>query len=220
MSWSTLHLLLITILYPISLKMEGITLSATMYGVISLSIAVGLLFMSRPPGPSLLPTVSGADAANSITGAAAFFGIAVPYILILVSPLIDMYNQKFKYSLVSIVGVVSMGLGYLVQRAVHGSVGSLTIMTIATSAMVGFLTQDVIAEPVSTQTRALSIIAMILTLGLQVLNSAKGTVYSSTILNDLGAVALGSGLGVISWIIVWSTDKTYLPYYVLTEKAK
>jgi hypothetical protein len=194
--------------------MEGITLSATMYGVISLSIAVGLLFMSRPPGPSLLPTLSGEQAASSITGAAAFFGIAVPYLLILVSPLIDMYNQKFKYSL------VSMGLGYLIQRAVHGSVGSLTIMTIATSAMVGFLTQDVIAEPVSTQTRALSIIAMVLTLGLQVLNSAKGTVYSSTILNDLGAVALGSGLGVISWIIVWSTDKTYLPYYVLTEKAK
>jgi hypothetical protein len=61
---------------------------------------------------------------------------------------------------------------------------------------------------------------MVLVLGLQVLNSAKGTVYSSTLMNDLAAVALGSGLGVLSWIIVWQTDKTYLPYYVLSEPTK
>jgi hypothetical protein len=198
--------------------MEGITVSATLYSVISLSIAVGLLFMSRPPGPSLLPTVSGEQASSSITGAAAFFGIAVPYILILVSPLIDMSKQKFKYSLVSIIGIASMGLGYLIQRAIHGNMGSLAMMTVATSAMVGFLTQDVIAEPVSPETRGLSIVFMVLSLGLQVLNSAKGNLYSSTLTNDLAAVALGSGLGVIFWLMVWSADKTYLPYYVLTEK--
>lgn len=200
--------------------MEGITVSATMYSIASLSIAIALLFISRPPGPPITSPVTIEGAKSAITGLAAFFGIAVPYMLILVSPMLDMYNQKFKYSMVSIVGILSMGLGFLIQRAIHGNIGSLATMTIATSAMVGFLTQDAIAQPISIQTRTLSIVAMVLALGLQVLNSAKGSIYASTIMNDLAAVALGSGLGVISWIIVWSTDKSYLPYFVLTESSK
>jgi hypothetical protein len=157
---------------------------------------------------------------SGLGSAAKFFGVVVPYLLIIVGPLIDLYNQKLKYSLVSIVGLLSMGLGFVIPRAVHGSVGQLTMLTVATSAMVGFLVQDLIIEPIDINTTWLSSLFMILALGLQVLNSARGTVYSSALMNDLAAVSLGTGLGVIGWIIVWSIDKTYLPYYVLTEKKK
>jgi len=216
----TLHLLLTTILYRISLKMEGITISATMYSIISISIALALLFMSRPAGPALTSPISAEDATNKLSGAVKFFGVVVPYLLLVVGPLIDLYNQKLKYSVVSIVGVLAMGLGFGIQRAIHGSSGQLTTLTVATSAMAGFLIQDLVAQPANLNFKWLSGIAMVLVLGLQVLNSAKGTVYSSTLMNDLAAVALGSGLGVLSWIIVWQTDKTYLPYYVLSEPTK
>jgi hypothetical protein len=93
------------------------------------------------------------------------------------------------------------------------------MLTIATSSMVGFLIQDLIVEPISINIKWISSLFMILALGLQVLNSAKGNLYSSTLTNDLAAVALGSGLGVIFWLIVWNIDKTSLPYYVLTEKT-
>ena len=200
--------------------MDGLTISATIYTVISISIALGLLFMSRPAGPSVMPSISAADATSKLSGAVMFFGVLVPYILLAVGPLVDMSKQKFKYSLVSIVGLLSMGLGFVIRRAVHGSVGQLTTLTIATSAMVGFLIQDLIAQPMNMNFKGLSGFAMVLALGLQVLNSAKGSIYSSTLMNDLAAVALGTGLGVLSWIIVWQADKTYLPYYVLTESTK
>jgi hypothetical protein len=218
MSWRTLHLLLTTILYPISLKMDTNTITGTIYSVVSISIAIGLLFMSRPAGPPITSPISSEDAMSGLGSAAKFFGVVVPYLLIIVGPLIDLYNQKLKYSLVSIVGILSMGLGFVIQRAVHGSVGQLTMLTVATSAMVGFLVQDLIIEPIDINTKWLSSVFMILALGLQVLNSARGSLYSSALMNDLAAVSLGSGLGVIGWLIVWSIDKTYLPYYVLTEK--
>ena len=198
--------------------MDTTTITGTIYSVVSISIALALLFMSRPAGPPITSPISSEDAMSGLGSATKFFGVVIPYLLIIVGPLIDLYNQKLKYSLVSIVGVLSMGLGFLIQRAVHGSMGQLTMLTIATSAMVGFLVQDLIIEPININTKWVSSLFMILALGLQVLNSAKGSVYSSALMNDLAAVSLGSGLGVIAWLIVWSVDKTYLPYYVLTEK--
>jgi len=66
----------------------------------------------------------------------------------------------------------------------------------------------------------MSTIVSVLLLILQVLNSATGNVLSSTFMNDLAAVGLGTGLGMIGWMLVWNYQKPLLPFFVASEPKK
>ena len=200
--------------------MEETTIPGTLYSILSISTALVLMFMSRPAGSSTMPTISGETAKSGLSKISQFFGVFVPYILMVVPVLVDMGAKKFKYSIVTIVGLLSMAFGFGIQRAISGGVGQLTMLTIATSAMVGFLFQDIIVQPVNGTTRGFSCFFMIVALILQVLNSAYGTLFSTPLMNDLAAVSLGTGLGVTGWLIVWSSSKTHLPYFVETQPTK
>ena len=198
--------------------MDETSIPGTLYSVVSILAAVGILFMnspSRPAGPGMTSMLNAAPGMGSITQT---IGIAVPYVLMILPVLVDMGFRKFKYTVVTIIGILAMGIGIALQRVIVGSIGQLTMLTIATSAMIGFLFQDALVQPMGMAVRVTYCLFMLGALILQVLNSAIGGF--SPLISDLSAVALGTGLGVSSWLIVWSTARDKLPYFVATTPSK
>lgn len=200
------------------LKMDDTTLPGIMYSAGSILAAVGVLFMNAPPrpaGPGMMSFVKSAPGLGYMT---QMIGVSIPFILMGLPVLVDMGFRKFKYSIVTLIGVIAMGVGIAVQRAIVGNIGQLTMLTVGTSAMIGYLFQDAIVEPMDMGVRVTYCLFMLAALILQVLNSAIGGF--SPLISDLSAVALGTGLGVTSWLIVWTYAKDKLPYFVATTPSK
>jgi len=201
------------------LKMDIETLYVTTISMLILAGVGALLFMART-SPAMVSAMSSAEMMGSAGRYGKMLGVAIPYVLFAVGPLIDLYNRKLHYSVVSMIGAAAIGAGIGFQKGIYGGSGSLSAMTVATAAMLAYLTQDIWAEPNQLNYQVMSTIVSVLLLILQVLNSATGNVLSSTFMNDLAAVGLGTGLGMIGWMLVWNYQKPLLPFFVASEPKK
>lgn len=187
------------------------------YGIIALIVAGGLLFMSRPKTPSV-PTVTPPVDSKSYSTILSSFqrwgriaGIVIPFVIIGIGPLMDLYYNSFHYTTISIVGIASMLVGFLYQAIVRGTTAYLSTLTVGTSATITYVLIDILVQGEGYNFKVLSAIVSAVLLFLQLVHTSSGPVFSSSLLNDGVGLLLGSGLGAIAWTVVYNTYRDYLP---------
>ena len=178
-------------------------------------LAVGvMLFMTRPPassmGTGLTSPISFADATQGVQRYGGILGMIVPYALMGISPMIDLYYREFKYSILTVIGAASVLIGYVYQYVLRGSSAFLPALTVATSAIVSFLVYDVWVQGTGKIYTFFATILGLLVIGGQVATNPSTTIFASKTTNDIASVGLGLALGALSWMIVWNSDKKYL----------
>lgn len=207
--------------------MDLIASSGLIYGIIAVIVAGGLLFMTRKAAPASAPA-----SAPSSSGVGSYIptlstfqrwgriaGILIPFILIAIGPLADMYYNAFRYTTISLVGISAMALGFLYQAIAHGTSAYLSSMTIGTSAILTYVLFDVWAQGDGFNFKVLTTTLGAVLMFLQLLHTASGPVFSSAILNDGVGTLLGSGFGAIAWAIVYNLHREYLPNSQPPKKA-
>jgi hypothetical protein len=202
--------------------MDPVILGGVVYGVIAIVIAGGLLFMSRPKSPvapgtgawsvtGYVPTISSFQRWGRIAG------IVIPFAVLAVGPLMDVYYNKFQYTTISLVGIFAMVFGFLYQAIIHGTSAYLSTLTIGTAATLTYVLLDLWVQADGYSFKVISTVLGALLMFLQLIHTVSGPVFSSSLLNDGIGLLLGSGLGALSFAIVYNTKRDYLPF---TNSAK
>lgn len=191
--------------------MDVATSHALTYSIFMLVIVATLLYSTRLHGFEF-----GEGFDMSALGAFKKYGLRlgliVPYCLIIIPPLIDLYEREFKYSLVSVIGVGSALLGYGFQYAIKGGGSFLPALTVGTTAMITFILNDAWMQKRHAHFTLILTLACALIVFFQAINNPPEGVFSTPLLNDGVAVLLGAGLGLIGWSISWNTYRSYLPH--------
>jgi hypothetical protein len=189
------------------------------YGIIAVTVAGGLLFMTRPPIQTswnvrgYIPTLSSFQRWGRIAG------ILIPFVLIAVGALMDLYYNRFHYTTISLVGICAMILGFAYQAIIHGTSAYLSSLTIGTAAGLAYILFDLWAQTEGYTFKVLSTLLGLVIMFLQLLHTVSGPVFSSSLLNDGVGVLLGSGLGTIAWVIVNNMYREYLPFAYVAKPA-
>lgn len=190
--------------------MDSASVYALVYSLVMIAVVGVMLFMTRPPSvATATPSMSGMPAVD-VRKYGGVLGTFVPYILLGVGPLVDLYNREFKYSILTVIGSASVLVGYVYQYMLRGSSAFLPALTIATSAVVSYLMYDVWVQGTGRTYTILATILGFAVIGAQAMTNQSTTIFASKTTNDLATVGLGLALGALSWIIVWNTDKSYL----------
>jgi len=196
------------------------TTYAVSYSMLILAIVGALLFSARPAGPPSAPLTDSLPNSDTVKKYGRFIGMGIPFVLLVGGPLIDIYNHEFKYSSVSVVGAIAMGLGFLFQRVIRGPDAFLSSTTVATAAMITFLLHDIWIQSSAYNFQLISTLLGVLVMILQLVHSSSGPVFSSSLLNDLSGAGLGVGLGALGWAFFWTFYRERLPNTVLSNKSK
>ena len=194
------------------------TTYALAYSLLILAVVGALLFSARPPGPPSPPIAESLPTSDTIKKYGGLIAMGIPFVLLGVGPLVDLYNREFKYSTTSVVGAIAMGVGFLFQRVIRGPDAFLSSTTVATAAMITFLLQDIWVQSSAYNFQLISTILGALLMVLQLVHSSSGPVFSSSLLNDLSGAGLGVGLGAIGWAFFWSFYRSRLPNSVISSK--
>ncbi len=197
---------------------------ALTYSVVII-LAIGImLFMTRPPAPPTSTGFASPVSFGAVTQGAqkygGMLGMIVPYALMGISPMIDLYYREFKYSILTVIGAASVLIGYVYQYALRGSSAFLPALTIATSAIVSFLVYDVWVQGTGKMYTLFATVLGVVVIGGQVASNPSTTIFASKTANDMASVGLGLALGALSWMIVWNSDKKYLFQTKLGKKAE
>lgn len=200
--------------------MDAETIYALSYSFLIIAVVGGLLFAVRPPAPPAEPSPSYIPDVKTISMYGRMIGIGIPYVLLAIGPLVDIYNHEFKYSNLTLTGVAAMGIGYALQRAVHGQNAYLSSLTVATAAILTFWVHDVWINTSAYNYQLLTTILGALILGLQAIHSSSGPVFATALLNAGVAAALGVGVGAFGWAVVWNLYRNRLPNYAIAIDPK
>lgn len=196
--------------------MDVATSHALTYSIVILVVVASLLYSTRPTeGPeasSINPEEIGMSALNALKSYGFRIGLIAPYGLILIPPLIDLYDREFKYSLVSVIGVASAIIGYAFQYAIKGGGSFLPALTVGTTAMISFILNDAWMQKGYTRYTIFATLIGGLLIFFQALNNPPSHVFESPLMNDGVAVLLGAGLGLLGWMISWNTYREFLPH--------
>ena len=194
--------------------MDPIVSPGLIYGILAIVITGGLLFMTRPASltsPTSLSYGTYIPNLSTFQRWGRIAGILIPFALIAIGPLVDLYKNSFHYTSISLIGIVGMILGYGYQTIVRGSTAYLSSLTIGTSAVLTYLLYDVWVNSDGYTFKVLSTVLGAILMFLQLLHTVSGPVFSTSLLNDGVGVLLGSGIGAISWVIVYNFYREYLP---------
>jgi len=200
--------------------MDTETIYALSYSLLIIAVVGGLLFSVRPPGPPTVPSPSSLPTMETVSRYGRMIGIGIPYVLIALGPLIDIYNREFRYSNLTLTGVAAMGIGYVMQRAVHGPSAYLSSLTVATAAILTFWVHDVWVNTSAYNYQLLTTLLGAMILALQAIHSTSGPVFATNLLNAGVASALGVGIGAMGWAVVWNLYRNRLPNYSIAIEPK
>ena len=203
--------------------MDPLVSPGLIHGILALIIAGGLLFMSRPSTPKLPSATSYGSYVPNLTTLQRWgriAGILIPFALIAIGPLMDLAKNSFHYTTISLIGIISMILGFGYQAVIHGTSAYLSSLTIGTSAVITYVLYDVWFNSEGFNFKVLSTLLGLIMIFLQLLHTVSGPVFSSSLLNDGVGLLLGSGLGAISWIVVYNFYREYLPLEAPATKTK
>jgi hypothetical protein len=200
--------------------MDTETIYALSYSFLIIAVVGGLLFSVRPPGPPSVPGPSPIPTLETVSKYGRIIGIGIPYVLFAIGPLIDIYNREFRYSNLTLTGVAAMGIGYALQRAVHGPNAYLSSLTVATAAILTFWVHDVWINTSAYNYQLLTTVLGALILALQAIHGSSGPVFATALLNAGVAAAMGVGIGAFGWEVVWNLYRNRLPNYAIAIEAK
>lgn len=196
------------------------TTYAVSYSLIIIAVVGTLLFAVRPPGPPTEPGTSYVPSIESVSKYGRMIGIGLPYILLGIGPLVDLYQREFRYSNITVVGAAAMGIGFVFQKSVHGPSAYLSSLTVATAAILTFWLHDVWVNTSAYNYQLLSTLLGAMLLALQAVHSPSGPVFATALMNAVVASALGVGIGALSWAFMWNYFRTRLPNYAIKADPK
>jgi len=197
--------------------------NSLIYGIVSLVVAGGFLYMTRRTGVfagigsttysigSRLPNLSTLQRVGRVVG------ILIPFALIAVGPLLDLYYNNFRYTTVSLVGLTSIVIGFIIQTIVRGTTAYLSSFTIGTSAILTYFVFDVWNQSDTYNYKVLSTVLGVLLMFLQLVHTTSAPVFATSLMNDLVGTLMGSGLGIIAWVILWNHQRNCLPNSVAVK---
>jgi hypothetical protein len=187
--------------------MDASTIFALVYSLIILVVVGVLLFLSKPP--SAAPPSASFDGRKY----AAIVGQAAPYTLLGAGPIVDIYYRKFKYSIITVIGVGSMLLAYAFQTLVRGGNQFLPSTTVGFAAAATYLLYDIWMNDDGTQyPLSATLLAAVLSVLHVLYLSPGGYVFANPLINGVLALVMGIGFGVLGWTIVYNTDASRLPH--------
>jgi hypothetical protein len=196
--------------------------SGLVYGIIAVVVAGGLLFMTRKT--SLVTPLVGIRGyvpnLSTFQRWGRIAGILIPFVIIAVGPLMDLYYNGFHYTTISLVGISAMVLGFLYQSLIQKTSAYLSTLTIGTAATLTYILFDLWSQAEGYNFKVISTVVGVVLMFLQLLHTVSGPVFSSSALNDGVGMLLGSGLGAIAWTIVYNTYREYLPFAYVAKPAK
>lgn len=207
--------------------MDSDTTFSLVYGIVTLIVAGVFLYMTRTtsifaPLGSLAST--GVSTLGRVIPDLTTFqrwgriaGILIPFLLMAIGPLMDLYYNNFRYTTITLVGISSMILGFGYQTIIRGTTAYLSSLTIATSAIISYVVYDIWIQGNTYNYKALSTLLGVILMFLQLLHSVSGPVFASSLLNDLVGTMLGSGLGLLAWTVVWNHYRNCLPNSVAVK---
>lgn len=202
--------------------MDPVASTGLVYGIIAVVVAGGLLFMTRKTSvaPSSMSVGSYIPNLSTFQRWGRIAGILIPFVIIAIGPLMDLYYNSFHYTTISLVGISAMLLGYLYQAIAHGTSAYLSSLTIGTSAALTYLLFDIWVQSDGYNFKVLSTVVGAVVMFLQLLHTVSGPVFSSSLMNDGVGLLLGSGLGAISWVVVYNFYREYLPLSQASKDTK
>ena len=187
--------------------MDASTIFALIYSLVILVVVGVLLFLSKPP--SAAPPTASFDARKYAT----IVGQAAPYTLLGVGPIVDIYYRRFKYSIITVIGVGSMLLAFGFQTLVRGGHQFLPSTTVGFAAAASYLLYDIWMNDDTIQ---YPLSATLLTVVLAALHvfylSPGGYMFANPLINGVVALVLGVGFGVLGWTVVYNADASRLPH--------
>ena len=210
--------------------MDPVASNALIYGMVILVVAGGFLYMTRKTSPfaGVGSTVSMSAYAvgsrlpnlNTLQRLGRVVGILIPFALIAVGPLLDLYYNNFRYTTISLVGLSSIVLGFILQTIVRGTTAYLSSLSIGTSAIITYFLFDVWNQGETYNYKVLSTVLGVLLMLLQLVHTTASPVFATSLMNDLVGTLLGAGLGIISWVILWNNHRNCLPNSVAVKVKK
>jgi hypothetical protein len=210
--------------------MDSDTSFALGYSMIALLVAGGFLYMTRktsifaPLGTLAYTGVStvGSLAPNITTLQrwGRIVGVLIPFALMAIGPVLDLLNNNFRYTTITLVGLSSMILGFAYQTIIRGTSAYLSSLTIGTASVISYTLYDIWIQGAGYNYKALSTALGVVLMFLQLLHTVSAPVFSSSLLNDLIGTMLGSGLGLLAWGVVWNHYRSCLPNSVPVKTDK
>jgi len=198
-------------------KMNIFSAEAILLGMVLL-IAAGAIFAIT--GSRALPTYNGSmlPTTQSILGAvgntAQTTGSWMPYAILLGGPISDFALQEFRYTIMTVISVVAMVVGYVFQIVFYGGFPRfLPALTVGTSAALMYLMQDAWTQSqLSMEKRVITTIGATTGMALTALVSmGSGGMFTTPYLNEVVSIVLGAGIGELAWAIVYGTMPDRLP---------
>lgn len=138
-------------------------------------------------------------------------GILIPFVLMAIGPVLDLFYNNFRYTTITLVGLSSMILGFGYQTIIRGTTAYLSSLTIGTASIISYTLYDIWVQGGSYSYKALSTTLGTVLMFLQLLHTVSAPVFSSSLLNDLIGTMLGSGFGILAWSVVWNNSRSCLP---------
>ena len=198
-------------------KMDILSAAAILIGILLLIVAGSIFAIS---GSRALPALNGSmlPSGQTILGAVSTTGRTtgswMPYVILLGGPIADLVLEEFRYTIMTVISVIAMVVGYVFQIVFYGGFPRfLPALTVGTSAALMYLMQDSWSQPqLSMEKRVITTLGastgMVLT---ALVSMGSGGMFTTPYLNEMVSIVLGAGLGELAWAIVYGSMPDRLP---------